>query len=435
MNTTFNVIDAPTGAGKTTALINLLNTTQPAADTFDRFLVLTPLLSEVQRFCATTTCKQPLENQRKHRTKLYDLKQLLIAGENICCTHSLCDLFDKEVKDLLLHGDYRYTLIIDEEPTVILDIIDQSTAKKVTNKNLQELNRLNPQDYAMLRAQGYLLMDNTTGQLKWNYEKEYTGKYRRGLFEGFRKVFDTLDLYSMNNDKRVIAVVNPSIWQCFTKIYISSYRIHNSFFDYYCQLYGFCIKYYHISGGDIVEGYVSAYPSGLDRIVVCDDDKYNLADKNYSLSKNWFTLNCKKGSTAAKELHNALRGFLRYGVPHSELSGYFWTTFKEFKGCLSGKEVSPKQWVAHNIRATNNYQHCNAVAFVCDKFPNPNIVTFFAKRGIKVDKAEYALSTLIQFVWRSSIRSTTNTNKVYVYLPALRLRMQFKAWLSAAALT
>lgn len=142
---TFRVIDAPTGAGKTTALIKMINAAQPAADNFNRFLVLTPLLSEVQRICANTNCRQPLGDQ-KGTSKLHELKQLIIAGENICCTHALCTLFDSEVKALLSNGDYEYTLIIDEEPTVILDCIDQNTPKNVTNRELQELNKLNPQD-------------------------------------------------------------------------------------------------------------------------------------------------------------------------------------------------------------------------------------------------------------------------------------------------
>jgi len=433
-NIAFKVIDAPTGAGKTTALIKMINAAQPAADNFNRFLVLTPLLSEVERICNATTCVQPLENKRKHTSKLHALKQLIISGENICCTHALYTLFDSEVKALLSNGDYEYTLIIDEEPTVILDCIDQNTPKNVANRELQELNKLNPQDYAMLRAQGYLLMNETTGQLYWNDDKEYTGRCRRGLFEGFRKSFDNLDLYSINNDKQVIAVVKPSIWYCFDNVYISTYRLHESYFDYYCRLYGFNIEYYHISsGGDIAAGFVEAYPKGLDRIVICDDDKYNLIDDDYKLSKNWFRLNCSnKNSTAARKLHNALRGFLRYGVPKGQTTGYFWTTFKGFKNCLTGRGVSPKRWIAHTTRATNEFINCNAVAFVCDKFPNPNIVTFFSKRGITVNKKEYALSAFIQFLWRSSIRNTACANKVYVYIPAHRLRMQFKSWLHTA---
>lgn len=437
MNTTekitFKAIDAPTGAGKTTAIIKMINATQPTADNFNRFLVLTPLLSEVERICKATTCMPPLENKRKHTSKLHSLKQFIINGENICCTHTLCELFDSEVKDLLQYGDYHYTLIIDEEPAVILDVIDQQQPKgnaKSSNKNLQEVYKLNKQDYKMLRERGFLLVDEPSGRLYWNDELEYNSAGRRGVFEGVRKALDSLDLYSINNDKRVIAVVNPSIWACFNEVYISTYRLHNSFFDYYCRLYGFDIEYYHINcGGEIAAGFMPAYPKGLERLDICNNIKYNLIGEKYILSKNWFIQNCKKDSPAARELHNALRGFLRYGVPKDELTGYYWTTFKAFKGCLTGKEVSPKRWLAHNTRATNDYSTCNAVAFVCDKFPNPNIERFLNSKGITVDKKEYALSYLIQFVWRSCIR-TACTNKVYVYIPSRRLRLQFKAWLS-----
>lgn len=430
---TFRVIDAPTGAGKTTALIKMINAAQTSADSFNRFLVLTPLLSEVERICNATTCVQPLENKRKHTSKLHALKQLIISGENICCTHTLCELFDSEVKDLLQNGDYHYILIIDEEPTVIVDTIDIQQPKgnaKAANKNIQEVYKLNKQDYKMLRERGFLLIDEYTGRLYWNDELEYNNAGRRGVFEGVRKTFNKLDLYSFNNDERVIAVVNPSIWLCFDEIYISTYRLHNSPFDYYCQLYGFNIEYYHInSSGEISAGFVPAYPKGLERLVVCDDEKYNLTGKKYSLSLRWFENNCKKNSPAASELHNALRGFLRYGIPKGELTGYYWTTFKAFKSCLTGKEVSPKRWIAHNTRATNDYSNCNAVAFVCDKFPNPNLYNFLKSKGIIFDKNEYALSCLIQFVWRSSIR-TACANKVYVYIPSKRLRLHFKAWLS-----
>lgn len=219
MNTTekitFKAIDAPTGAGKTTAIIKMINAAQTTADNFDRFLVLTPLLSEVERICKATTCVPPLENKRKRTSKLHALKQLIISGENICCTHALSVLFDNEVKDLLQNGDYSYTLIVDEEPDVILDAIDYSQPKgnaKSTNKNLQEVYKLNKQDYKMLRERGFLLIDEITGRLYWNDELEYNSAGRRGVFKDTRKALDSLDLFSFNKDERVIAVVNPSIW-------------------------------------------------------------------------------------------------------------------------------------------------------------------------------------------------------------------------------
>lgn len=52
---TFRVIDAPTGAGKTTALIKMINAAQPAADNFNRFLVLTPLLQKYSGYAPIQT--------------------------------------------------------------------------------------------------------------------------------------------------------------------------------------------------------------------------------------------------------------------------------------------------------------------------------------------------------------------------------------------
>lgn len=435
--TTFKIIDAPTGAGKTTAIIKLLNTQPPSPLTYERFIVLTPLLSEVERICAQTTCRQPLEEDTG---KLHQLKQLIINGENICATHSLFNYFDNSIKELLTDGEYKYTLIVDEEPSVILDVINyQYTTgnNKVTDKRLKVLRSLNKCDYRMLRNEGYLLLNNTTGQLMWNNDKEYTHRGKTGTFNAFRKVLEDVDIYSINNEERIVAVLNPVIWMCFDTVYISTYRFQNSYFDYYCKLYNFNVEYYHINTDyNITEGFLSSYPTGLERLVVCDNPKYNLCNYGYSLSKNWFNMNCKKKDTdTAKALHNALRGFLRYGVPKEDFKDYYWTTFKDYKRVLTGRDVSPKHWIAHNTKATNTYSHCNVVAFVCNKCPNPNIERFLHNRGIKVDRQEYALSCLIQFVWRSAIRNSNSTDKVYVYIPAERMRIIFNDWLHIAKAT
>lgn len=440
MNTTkptFKIIDAPTGAGKTTAIIKLVNTQPPSPLTYDRFIVLTPLLSEVERICAQTTCRQPLENKRKNTTKLHHLKQLITAGENICSTHSLFSDFDKSIKNLLIDGEYNYTLIVDEEPVVILGAFDQQYTignNKVSNKKLKEIHKLNKCDYTTLRAQGYLLLNETTKQLTWNNDKAYPNRGNTGVFNDFKKALESIDLYSINNEERIIALLNPSIWMCFDTVYISTYRFNNSYFDYYLQLYNFNVEYYHISkDNNITEGFLPSYPTGVERLVVCNNPKYNLSEKKYTLSKNWFTLNCKNKNTAtAKELHNALRGFLRYGVPKEDFKDYYWSTFKDYQKVLTGRDVSPKHWLAHNTKATNDYSHCNVVAFVCSKHPNPNIERFLQNRGIKVDKQEYALSCLIQFIWRSDIRNSNSTDKVYVYIPAQRMRLLFNDWLNTA---
>ena len=113
----FKVIDSPTGKGKTNALINMIN-----KETTDnkRFLIITPYTAEVNRICDNTDCRQPVGISERKRD---NIKSLLVDGYNVCCTHALFDLFDEETNDILVNNGYRYTLIVDEEPQIVKDII------------------------------------------------------------------------------------------------------------------------------------------------------------------------------------------------------------------------------------------------------------------------------------------------------------------------
>lgn len=113
----FSFCDAPTGHGKTTAIINTVNSN---SDRYSRFLIVSPYLSELDRIAAATDCLQPTGTQK---TKQQDLQQLLAAGINVCCTHALFNQLTSETLELLRYGDYRYNLIIDEEPTTLQKIV------------------------------------------------------------------------------------------------------------------------------------------------------------------------------------------------------------------------------------------------------------------------------------------------------------------------
>ena len=57
---------------------------------------------------------------------------------------------------------------------------------------------------------------------------------------------------------------------------------------------------------------------------------------------------------------------------------------------------------------------------------HPAITQFFAQKGIKVDEDLYALSEMIQWIWRSQIR---NGEKINIYIPSTRMRLLLKSWL------
>ena len=55
---------------------------------------------------------------------------------------------------------------------------------------------------------------------------------------------------------------------------------------------------------------------------------------------------------------------------------------------------------------------------------------FYAKHGLAFNEEQYALSTMIQWIWRSAIRRGED---IWVYIPSKRMRMLMIRWLDDLA--
>ena len=117
-NQKITVIDSIMGSGKTTWAINYIND-HPEKN----FLYVTPLLSEINRIIDNTKWIMWQPDNRK-KTKLADIKDIIIKNVNIGTTHALFQNFDQECIDLFRQNEY--ILILDET----LDIIDELPYKK-----------------------------------------------------------------------------------------------------------------------------------------------------------------------------------------------------------------------------------------------------------------------------------------------------------------
>jgi hypothetical protein len=53
---------------------------------------------------------------------------------------------------------------------------------------------------------------------------------------------------------------------------------------------------------------------------------------------------------------------------------------------------------------------------------------FFAVRGISLDDDQFALSEMVQFVWRSAIR---DNQPIDLYIPSKRMRDLFINWMNS----
>lgn len=425
--TVFNIIDAPTGAGKTTALIHMLKQEQDKITTSNnRYIVITPLLTEVNRIASQTGFSEPSDTDS---SKQVSLKRLLAEGRNICCTHKLCDLFSSDTLALLDNGIYNYTLVIDEEPNVITACTD------TTDKD----NELAPKDYRKAVTDGIITCNETTGQIEWvkgsTYDTEETD--RGYLDKKIKQRLAVVDIYSINDHSCIVELIKGNLWEHFCSVWVSSYRVESSLFHCYCQLHGFPLNYFHIDGINISNGYKALKPAELNRLAICEDLRYVFGKplrNQKPLSFTWCQKNLidAKGrpTATAKDLTRRFRNYIRTVTKTSKTDSLVWTAYSAYQQALSARELSQKRWLAYNTRATNDYQNCTTVGFLCDRYPNSNLLTFFNTFGIKIDRDAFALSTLIQFIWRSNIRDSHSDKTIHLFIPSYRMRQLFAVWLN-----
>ena len=99
--------------------------------------------------------------------------------------------------------------------------------------------------------------------------------------------------------------------------------------------------------------------------------------------------------------------------------------FKDFKNQVKGKGYT-KGFIPANARATNLYKDKINCAYLINMYSNPMILKFFKNKGVNINEDDYALSCLIQWLFRSAIRENKNIN---LYIPSSRMRNLLKKWL------
>ena len=102
-----------------------------------------------------------------------------------------------------------------------------------------------------------------------------------------------------------------------------------------------------------------------------------------------------------------------------------WTTFKDYRKQLSGDGYS-RGFLFLNARAMNDYRDKNVLVYSINLFLNPLIKGFFQDHGVVVDEDGYALSEMLQWIWRSAIR---DGGEIWIYIPSRRMRELLQEWI------
>jgi hypothetical protein len=400
-----------------------------------------------------------------HFGKFDTFMKYINEGRNIVTTHAMFQMFTKDT--IARIKEKHYILILDEVANVVAPY-----------------NELSKDDLDILLST-WVDIDEKTGMLSWksNSERPY-----HGTFDKVRNLIEMSCLAKYGNDLLVWLFPIES-FNAFDEIYILTYmfeaQIQRCYYDYfgveyeYLYVEGDSPNTFHFTrekGNDKSKYYnfknlISIYPKKT--------DEKSIGNKMTDLSVTWYINAEKKHLEKLKEYKAAQikpvsnskkpvqekrkRGRPRKDEsvklqnkenengkknknkgPDSELMelnrsiyNFFhnicdvnstktiWTTFKDYKKYLSCDRYK-KSFLEINSRATNEYQEANCIAYMVNRYMNVGIKNFLICNGVYIDEDGFALSEMLQFIWRSAIR---NGKEIKIFIPSRRMRDLLIKWI------
>lgn len=380
------------GSGKTEFAINKIK-----SETHNKFVYITPYLDEIKRVRESTNNHNKMyEPMYRGTTKQENLHKLLKEGKNICSTHALFQKSNNITREALKANNY--ILILDE----VMDVVEE-----LGDFTKDDLITLTETDNLAYVEDDYLI---------WNPDKlDYNGRFN--------------DIKNMALNKNLICINSRllfwnfpvDIFNYFEEVYILTYMFDCQVQRYYYDFHGIEYEKYQIEKWKIVKYDKTREHNQIIEIAklidIYDGKSNSIGDDKYSLSLSWF-----ENDDDDKTLQGILRTNLSnwFNNTHRKTPAKYrlWTTFKDHKNALKYKGYT-NRFISLNIRATNEYRETYILAYCTNRFVKPTLIQFFSKKEIYINQDEYALSEMLQWIWRSRIR---DGKPIHIYIPSKRMR-------------
>lgn len=406
------ICDTIMGSGKSSAAINYMN-----QHSEQKFIYITPYLEEAARIrsaCPKLHFKEPNDKLPEFGfTKYKHTINLLTSGENITSTHNMFLRYSEEMIDII--KEQEYTLIIDEAVEALRN------------------SKIKPMDIQLLKDAGWLTKNDDEDTFKCKPTREY----KDGLFK---------EVVALANGNRIIDmpgleigetyyywIFSKEILEAFRDVYVLTYMFDVQSMRHYLDLVG--LKYEYIGLSYNMRGeyffsdennYLPEFVGNLSsKIHIFDNDKLNAIGKNKnSLSSSWF----KRYSTESDQkqtLRKNVQNFFRNYNGDKPQKMRLWATFKTGESLIRQKGFYYDN-IAFNTRATNDYRDKRVLAYCVNVFMMPYEKNYLISKGIDIQEDRYALSVMLQWIWRSAIR---DGKEIWIYIPSKRMRTLLKDWI------
>ena len=401
------VCDAIMGSGKTSATIGYIN-----AHPEKKFLYITPYLPEAERIknnCPQADFVEPSDRIPEFLfSKAMHTLGLIQQGRNITSTHQCLMYYTPETIKLLKENGY--CIIIDEEVTVL------QADKQIAYSDIQ------------LAIDAGYVYEAAPDEYR-RTDKPYDG----GVFSHmFRLMASRPLVYNKSKQNGCVWywLFSKELLEAVDDVFVLTYLFKNSEMDLFMQINN--IPYVNIGirrtegGGYIFSDkpeYVPDYVYRLKDMIHIDDGQRinSVGDMKHALSMNWY----KSKTDGVNQVRRNLMNYFQKRSGDIPAQERMCCTYKEYWGRIRGKGYWNSS-VVFNAKATNQFSHCRALAYPINLFANGDIVHYYASKGVIFDNDHYALSTMIQWIWRSAIR---NGEEISLYLPSKRMRDLLTEWI------
>ena len=441
------MIDAPCGSGKTSWAIQHMN-----ENTEKSFIYCTPFLDEIDRVrWACGNYSRFDEPHPYNGSKLDNFNELLADGKDIAVTHTTFLNATQDTLDMIRVGNY--TLVIDEVLDVVKEFNDVQTVESESRQTVTKA------DISFLLEKGIIRIADDN-RVIW-CGGEYGDDFK---FSEVQRFANLKRLYCISG-KLLLTVFPPEMFKCFDTVYIMTYMFGGSIFKYYLDMFGLSYepKSVKMNNGGY---YLSDYDTSIDEefrrkckslIHICDNENMNSYVKT-ALCKSWYI---RSSADDLNKLKNNLSNYFRRYVKNASAQNgdIMWTCYNGYEHNIHGKgytvirnmtadekrlpekeykklESQLSCFVPCNAKATNIYRDRWALAYCVNMYFNRMIRRFFTDgnedreskgmSGIYPDEELYALSCLIQWIFRSRIR---DGKEIDIYVPSKRMRDLLTEWL------
>lgn len=392
------VIDGIMGCGKTEWAMDYMFTSTNLS-----FIFVTPFLSEIERVKQKggEICVDVKEPDNRGCGKLDNLKRMLTYKPRIIATtHSLFNLFDDDVMDMLKD----YVLIIDEVPDVV------------------QLLPVTKDEVDMLAASGAI--DVSEGKVYW------TGKYNNFSIPALTDIKDEISKGGVYvTPQGLVEELNGEVLQSFRDVWVLTYLFDYSILKWWFDKKGIEYVKFGLKDGEIINYTYTGGEKYKDLIDVYEGKlNTNYSPTPYALSKSWF--NKSENHKSVDQLKRNMYNYFRQIAP-SPADERLWTCFEGDRAKLTGKGYG-SAFIPCNSRASNNYRHTTVLVYAINRYLNPILKQYFQAADIAVNEDGYALAQMLQWIWRSKIR---DGGKIKLYIPSERMRTLLKNWLDGKIVT